>query len=92
MQITYEEFYDYKDTLHVNVTCHISEMQPMIGDMVQWGGVCGGQQGLTCSLIPRAADIDGEEATCTVTNAVNNGRSLQASVAILLRGKGRIYH
>ena len=90
MEISYQEFYDAKGALHVNITCHVGAMQPMSGDMARWGGVCEGQLGFTCHLTdPRTAELGGDNSvTCTVTNAANNDHSAEASVSIRLGEKG----
>ncbi|XP_070182334.1 uncharacterized protein, partial [Littorina saxatilis] len=80
--------HDVNNGVVVHVLSHVTETKPKTSDMVQWGGLCQGQQGFTCTLTPMSvAEVDGKTVTCRVTNAANNGHSAEASVVIRLRSR-----
>ncbi|XP_025101238.1 uncharacterized protein LOC112568252 [Pomacea canaliculata] len=68
----------------VTATCTVDEVKPFTPDMIQWGGLCRGQQGAVCVFTSRGAVDDGEEVTCTVINNANNGHSVTSSVVVTL--------
>ncbi|XP_025101240.1 uncharacterized protein LOC112568254 [Pomacea canaliculata] len=68
----------------VTATCTVDEVKPFTPDMIQWGGLCRGQQGAVCVFTSRGAVDDGKEITCTVTNNANNGHSVTRSVNVTL--------
>ncbi|KAK7093329.1 uncharacterized protein [Littorina saxatilis] len=80
--------YEISNNIKVNVISDVIKVEPLRWSMVQWGGLCQGQQGFTCTLTPRsAAEVDGKTVTYRVTNAANNGHSAEASVVIRLSGR-----
>ncbi|XP_070206929.1 uncharacterized protein [Littorina saxatilis] len=77
--------YDVSNRLQIHVISHVTGMKPMTSDMAQWGGLCQGQHGVTCTLTPTSAEVvNGKAVTCRVTNTANNEHSAEASVVIKL--------
>ncbi|XP_076445078.1 uncharacterized protein LOC143282992 [Babylonia areolata] len=60
------------------IVCHVTGLNPMTPDMVQWEGPCQGQQGFRCVLDPQKPGVDGATVKCRVTNMANNGHHAEA--------------
>ncbi|KAK7499767.1 hypothetical protein BaRGS_00009108 [Batillaria attramentaria] len=89
VEIQQRQLFDADGSPHVIVTCVVTGVNPLTSDMITWGGLCQGQQGLTCTV---TSGDDGKEVTCTVTNPANDGHSATSTVALRFSGCGPDHH
>nr|KAG5703591.1 hypothetical protein BaRGS_000976 [Batillaria attramentaria] len=70
------------DDVNILLNCTVLGLNPLLPDMIQWGGLCQGQSGFTCQITNSAIVDDRKEVTCTVTNVHNNNHSVTANITI----------